>query len=65
MRLSGAMTYTEIIDHYWDLEAQQFRFWIRSKNEAIWVREDDLLLLPNGQLLLFAYLNRGRFGVTL
>lgn len=64
MRLSEGVNYTEIIDHYWDIEGQRFHFWIRSKHSATWVTEDDLFMLVNGQLLLFAYINRARFGVA-
>lgn len=64
MRLSEGVNFTEIIDHYWDIEAQRFHFWLLSKNSTAWMTEDDLFLLVNGQLLLFAYINRARFGVT-
>jgi hypothetical protein len=50
----------EVIDHYWNLEAQCFHFRLLTQDSTVWMNEDEIFLLPTGQLLLMMYLKDKR-----
>lgn len=50
----------EIVDHYWDIEAQCFHFMILTTNSSVWMNQDELFLNPSGHFLLLIYLHYKR-----
>jgi hypothetical protein len=45
----------KIIDYYWDIEAQQYMFWLEQGHTRTWIRQDLFIEMEHAAEMLMTF----------